>query len=360
MSQTQSRSLQQIKQDTELTRAGLTATVEQLRNSITDTAEDVRGRIKPDAIKAEVSHYFRNRGEKLLSDVTEAARRNPMQAVAVGAAVAYPLIRIVRTIPVPVLMVGAGLYFAGSRGQSLTQKARTMASDQLDRATAAVSEGIDGLTGASSKDTGIATRSGEVQDRIQSSVTSISDSAGALKERGARMANSATGAAQDFAENAASAARRAVQTTAESGLEVARSARERAADLAQTTSKTFRETIEQNPLAVAGVGLLLGALIASLLPRSQVEDQLIGGTSAAMKKRAQAAASEGFEAAKGAVRESYDEGTRQAETTDDVRKAAQEVGERVRHVAESAVTTAFEPGQDQDQAQSENQRRFTE
>jgi len=174
------------------------------------------------------------------------------------------------------------------------------------------------------------------------------------------MAGTATSTVQELAGNVTSTAQRALAATTDTSLETVRSLKEKASDLAQTTSKTARETIEHNPLAVAGVGLLLGALLASLLPRSRVEDQLVGETSAAMKKRAQAAASEGFEAAKGAVRESYDESTREAGTTDQVRKAAQEAGERVRHVAESAVTTAFEPGQDQDQAQGENQRRFTE
>jgi len=36
--------------------------------------------------------------------------------------------------------------------------------------------------------------------------------------------------------------------------------------------KSFIETIEQNPLVVAGVGLLVGGLIASALPRSDIED----------------------------------------------------------------------------------------
>src|ERR1700732_4216881 len=101
MSQTDARSLQQIKRETEQTRAGLTDTVEQLRNSVPATATDIRHRISPDAIKAEVSEYIKSRGERLLNDVTAAARRNPMQAVAVGASVAYPLLRLARTTPFP-------------------------------------------------------------------------------------------------------------------------------------------------------------------------------------------------------------------------------------------------------------------
>src|SRR5712675_1109852 len=130
---TDTRSLQQIKRETEQTRAGLTDTVEQLKTSVADTASDIRHRLSPDAIKAEVSDYIKSRGEQLMNDVTDAARRNPMQAVAVGASVAYPLLRMARAIPLPVLMVGAGLFFAGSKtGQSATRKADEMASDISD------------------------------------------------------------------------------------------------------------------------------------------------------------------------------------------------------------------------------------
>jgi hypothetical protein len=115
MAQADLRSLDQIKRETEQTRAGLTETVDRLRTSVAETASDIRPRIKPQAIKAEVSDYIKSRGEQLLSDVTAAARRNPIQAVAVGASVAYPLLRLARTIPLPVLMVGAGLFFAGSK-----------------------------------------------------------------------------------------------------------------------------------------------------------------------------------------------------------------------------------------------------
>ena len=81
---------------------------------MSDTASEIRQRISPENIKAEVSDYVRSRGERMLTDITEAARRNPMQAVAVGASVAYPLLRLAKSIPLPILMVGAGLFFAGS------------------------------------------------------------------------------------------------------------------------------------------------------------------------------------------------------------------------------------------------------
>ena len=115
MSQSDERSLHEIRRETEQTRAALTTTVEELRGTVSDTATDIKNRLRPDAIKAEVSGYIRSRGEQLLHDLTEMARRNPMQAVAIGASVAYPALRLARAIPLPVLMIGAGLFLTGSK-----------------------------------------------------------------------------------------------------------------------------------------------------------------------------------------------------------------------------------------------------
>jgi hypothetical protein len=414
MSQADTRSLQQIKRETEQTRAGLTNTVEQLKTTVADTASDIRLRISPDAIKAEVSDYIKSRGEQLLNDVTAAARRNPMQAVAVGASVAYPLLRLARAIPLPVLMVGAGLFFAGSKtGQAATQKASDIASDlsdevvrrarefgdhvgdsasaakayaseQFDRVSSTVSGGTDqvsrsanaaGATLASNsktlrdsaasigsalsdratdlRDQGVRmaeSAAATIQDKAASAGSSLSGRATDLKDQGLRMASSAASTVQDTATGAISAARNAGGAAADAGLDAARAMRDTASDLTDRAGKTIFQTIEQNPLLVAGLGLLIGGLIASALPRSDIEDGLVGDASTAVKRHAQAAASQGFDAAKNAVGEVYDEATRQAEaeglTPDGIGRAAEDLGQRVRRVAESAVTTAFEPAQE--------------
>jgi len=101
---------------------------------------------------------------------------------------------------------------------------------------------------------------------------------------------------------------------------------------------------------VAGVGLLVGGLIASALPRSSVEDDVVGSTAGAVKRRVQAAAAEGVDAAKQAVAGAYDEASKQAEAEglhpDGLSKAARDVGQRMRRVAEAAVSTAFDPSKE--------------
>src|SRR5271156_1095344 len=124
------RSLSDLREDAERTRADLTDTVDQLRSKVSDTVTDFRERISPDAVKAQMSDYFRTRGDALL----DKARENPLQAAAIGAILAYPLLGIVRSIPAPVLMVGAGLFLLGtSSGQNASRKIGALAGDLSDQ-----------------------------------------------------------------------------------------------------------------------------------------------------------------------------------------------------------------------------------
>ncbi len=384
MADADTRSLQQIKRETEQTRAGLTNTVEQLKASVAETASDIRHRISPDAIRAEVSDYIRSRGEQLMNDVTSAARRNPMQAVAVGASIAYPLLKIARAIPFPVLMVGAGLFLAGSKtGQAATQRASDMAadlsdemvrrahdlsgqvqdtassaknyaSDQYERISSAVAGGSSQVKGAANAaGASIASSSDKIKESAVAAGAAVSDRANSLKDDGLRIAGSAASTVQNMASEAMVTAPSAASLVTDTGMDAARTIRAKASDASDRAGKTIFQTIEQNPLLVGGVGLLVGGLIASALPRSDFEDELVGDTSSAAKRQIQAAASKGFDTAKTAVGEIYDETTRQAEaeglTTEGIGKAAQDISQRVRRVAEAAVTTAFEPSEENHQ-----------
>ena len=315
-----------------------------------------------------------------------------MQAVAIGASVAYPLLRMARAIPLPVLMIGAGLFFAGSKtGQAASQKAMDMASDLSDEVQRRAHDVRDQVAESAAAQrhtlrktsiacatrfrvglrrsarppirslkrptgwdrrspralTGLKDKADGLKDKAASLGASAADQASDLKDRTVRAAGSAASSLQDIASDATSSARRAAGSAADAGLNAVKTARDTASDLSGRAGKTVLETIEQNPLVVAGVGLLIGGLIASALPRSNIEDGLIGEASNSVKKRAQAAASQGIDAAKDAVGDVYDKAVRQAEaeglSPDALGNAAQDIGQRVRRVAESAVTTAFEP-----------------
>ena len=372
MEQRDTRSLQQIKLETEQTRASLTQTVEQLRATVAE-------RINPDAIKGEVSQYVRSRGEQLLDDATAAVRRNPMQAVAVGASVAYPLLRLARAIPVPIWLVGAGLFLASSKtGQSVSQKAtdaaselsnslmyrardiRDQAAGAADTAKSFASEKINRLTdavtgGTNQLNSGAGTEGGFVSEQFQDGASGVASS-----YRTAEMGEQDTQGSgiRDMAADAASAGRRAVEASKNMGLHAARTVQETASTVRERAGKTLFETVEQNPLLVAGVGLFVGGLIASALPRSDMENRVVGKASNSVKRRADEAAAGAVRAAKEAVGGAFEEATKQAEaeglTPEGVAQTARDLGERLRHVAEAAVTTAFEPAQNGNEHQQRN------
>jgi hypothetical protein len=378
MNQTVNPSLRELQRETEQTRQGLTRTVEQLRTSVSETADDLRRRVSPDAIKAEVSQYVRSRGERLVEDITAAARRNPMQAFAVGASLGYPLLRMARAIPLPVLMVGAGLFFAGSKtGESATQKASDLAadlsdevrrrsndlSDQVGSSIAAAREFAADAAGhageviaqsadqmrrsATSARADLNQGTDSLQIKASSSQEAISNRARDLKDGVADVVNSATGSAQNLVSDATTAVHQAALSTKDAARDAVNKLREKASDASDRAGKTVFETIEQNPLLVAGVGLLIGGLIASALSRSDIEGDLIGDASSAAKRQAQEAATKGFEAVKGAAGEILENVARQAGaeglTADGFDTVARDIGQRVRRVAETAVTTTFNP-----------------
>src|ERR1700722_3159582 len=375
MQQSANPSLGELKRETEQTRAGLTQTVEQLRTSVSETASDIRQRLSPESIKAGVSDYVRSRGERLVEDVPAAARRNPMQAVAVGAGIAYPLLKLARAIPMPVLLVGAGLFFAGSKtGQSAVQKASDVASefsDEVSRRGHDLSDQV-GASVAAARDAAIDAvgRAGEMMstgvdrlrdsagsvlnaqsDTVRDSAASLADTVSAkgrdLKGSVLDLAGSASERIRGIASDSSDAVQGTLVSTRDTAVETARILRNTASVASDRAGRTVFETIERNPLLVAGVGLLLGGLIASALPRSDLEDNLVGEASEAAKNRARDAASRGFDVAKDAAGEIFENVARQAGTegltSEGLDTAAKDIGQRVRRVAEAAVTTAFEP-----------------
>jgi hypothetical protein len=372
------RSLQDIRRETERTRSGLTHSVTELRGAVTDTASDIREKLRPEAIKSEVAGYIKGRREELVHTLTEAARRNPMQAVAVGASIAYPLMRIARSIPLPVLMIGAGLFFAGStKGRDLTQQASNVAGDLADEARRRAHDLSDQMAQAASEARDYATESaaqikGSVITAVEQSrhtvgaaMEGIRDQTGSAAQR-VRDAASSTGASissqtggarnaaagmtdklKTEASQAAASIRDTAVDAAEAGQDYATLTRERLAEAGSTTRRTMQETVEQNPLLMAGVGVLIGGLIASVMPKFELEDDLMGDASDQLRKRAHEAASDTFDSAKNAAGEILTDVAQKAEeeglTTDGLMKGVQDVGERLQRVAERGITTAFEP-----------------
>ena len=178
---------------------------------------------------------------------------------------------------------------------------------------------------------------------IQDAASQTADALGTTKDKMSQAAGAPARMVQEASEFVRDTGTRAAQ----SGQEFLDATRAQASRLSGQAAGTVRDTFQQNPLLVAGVGLLIGALIASALPKSDIEENLAGDASNAVKRKAREAAAAGFDAAKGATGEILanvaQQATAEGLTPDGLARSAQDVGQRVQRVAERAVTTAFDP-----------------
>ena len=273
-------------------------------------------------MKAEIGEYVRKRADALL----DKARENPLQTAAIGIGVAYPLLKIVRSIPAPVLMVGAGVFLLGSSsGQKLTadvsrraaaagesvsaslgaatNAATKKAHDTRDLTSSTLASMQDtlasGVAGAKHHAASVGASLDQLQDAASGVVSFASDGLADLKHRTVDAVGAAANSLAAGVTEASSNFRDGASSAGESGTETVLALRDRALETSQKVSSGVSAIIQENPLLVGGLGLAVGMLIASALPRSGLENNIMGGASADVQRRANEFASKEFDAVKG-------------------------------------------------------------
>ncbi len=111
------------------------------------------------------------------------------------------------------------------------------------------------------------------------------------------------------------------------------------------------ETIRQNPLLVGSIGLAIGALLASALPSSRLEDEWVGDAADRVRSGAREAATQGYEyakeAASAAVVSAGDRAKEGGLSPDALKSAATDYAERARKVMTNALDAAAPRGEAQ-------------
>jgi gas vesicle protein len=137
------------------------------------------------------------------------------------------------------------------------------------------------------------------------------------------------------------AATEAVSATYRSGIDAASRTGDQLTESFRDSRDSLLRTMNNHPLLVGGVGVLIGAVIASALPVSQAENRLMGDTSDDLKNRARDMASEGLDVAKTAARDVYQDTVSRAQgeglTPEAVRQTIKGVGDKVKNVVEQAA-----------------------
>jgi hypothetical protein len=330
------RSVEELRRDSEQSRAQLAATVDRLREQIADTAEDIRYKVSPEHIKAEVSGFISHKTHGWMDALKQQAMDNPMQAVAAGTAIAVPALRLARGFPLPLLMIGVGLALSS---KTVRDRAAEAAAPGIEKAREVVDEAADR---AQSLGDGMR----KAMSHAERQAAGMADEA---QETAEGMADAASGMAGDLRDRATLAAD-AVASKVRSGMdaasEIAKERIEQVRSTAANAPATASKVIRDNAAMIGALGVAIGAILAASLPSTRVEASVVGKASDQVKRAAGSAAQSGFEAAKDTVLSAADAAARSVSEADlggHASRITEDVTERLNEVADDVVTTAFDP-----------------
>ncbi|BDA85202.1 hypothetical protein Sa4125_27440 [Aureimonas sp. SA4125] len=253
----------------------LEARSQQLRSGLAETVGELKSRLSPETIKADVKEQVARTGQDMLAKLERSARENPLQTAAIGAGLAYPLIGILRSIPAPILLMGAGVALSG-RGNLLSG---LMSNDKL---AGAVSSGAERASDAA----------GSARTTASGAAASVTSAVRSAADR----TTSAAAAAANTVSETADAAVHSARANYHDGLHAAGEATDRAVALGRQGRNTLVDTVQRHPLMVGALTALAGAALAAMIPSSRTESRLFGSASSRVRDEASARAREGVSA----------------------------------------------------------------
>lgn len=369
-------SLSELQRETELTRAELVQTVDALRSRVSDTAEDIKQRVSPTHLKEEVKDYVRNTGQQWFETLERRARENPLQAVAIGAGVAYPAFSLLRAIPAPILLIGAGIALSRMGGDSQSGNSQRgygsgpasstgwsgagTGEGLMDQARGRYEYATDALRDSKEQATSairgtmsdVSDRMSNMADRASSSISGATSSiADRVSGAAAAVQDSAAGVGESLRKAGAGAAEtvtNAVSSVQQSGLEAVHYVSDTVGRTTRDVQESVGDVIERYPLIVGGVGLAIGAVIAASLPVSRQENRLLGSASDEMKDRARDMVAQGTDAAKEAAMQAYEDVMQLAKqhgvSPDQLRDEIHNIRDKVGKVAGQAMASTKDEG----------------
>jgi ElaB/YqjD/DUF883 family membrane-anchored ribosome-binding protein len=329
-------SVDDLRRESERGRAQLANTVENLRDRVSETASEIKTLVSPAHIKEEIRTYVREEREKLSDTIQRQVRENPLQAVAIGAAIAYPAWGLLRAMPMPLMLIGAGLFLTSSRGKRVMSDAQDKASEAYrqgaDMASEAITSAQDTLAGRSQGISQAFDAAGAaVSETARQTFDTVTSRAEAVKQQ--------VGAAVDQTAATAESAVASVKSAAST-------AKTRAGELQTNAGNAVMEFIEQNPILVAGVGAAIGAVLAASIPSSDAENRLFGPPRRALKEKASALVADGVEKAKDAAAnvtgDIAEAAAREGVDGDGLKRAVEGVMASARTVADRGLSAALD------------------
>ena len=290
------------------------------RSDMSDTINAIQERLSPNKLVDQAMNYFSSpNGKQMGQNLSNVVKENPL----------------------PVAMIGLGLSWLMLSSNSKSDQYRDYPErrfyDNADPSDRPYPPKRNFTTGYSRS------------DAAQPSLT----------ERASDAASTAAEKASDAARNVQGSVSQAADATRHKISDAAGAVREKASDMADEFGNQYdyyryqaqrgvQTALREQPLALVGVGLALGALLGAGLPSTRKEDEWMGETRDqlldAAKETGQEQAKKAMSVANAAVEAAVDETDRQTEKTEKtkgkVKEAVDEAKDSAKHVANAATEAA--------------------
>jgi hypothetical protein len=323
---------------------------EAARRRLSDTLDELTLKLTPGGVLDELLTYAKAGGGDFVKALGRSAAANPLPALLVGVGCAMFLTGRGRVgwTPEPEQRYRRdGIDAHGDERASGQRVGHTGAS--IGRAASAAGSALSAATGAVRD--GAEAVAGAVADQARSGADMVGAAASTLAGKVGEGADAVSGAAGTVAAKVAETAREAAGSAGQyagSMRETAAAGGRRAAAQVDALRRNIGETtatlVREQPLLVAAGGLVIGAAIAALFPRTTFEDSVMGEASAAVKETVGEVASGTLETAAGAVDHVADEVASAAEaeglTPDSAAESLKNLGDKMAKVASAGAEAA--------------------
>jgi hypothetical protein len=286
-----SPSIESLRNRSEQSRAQLKETISQFSQTLSDTTDELKTNLSPHHLKEEVRAYANEKKANAVQALRDNVANHPLEVLAIGAVLTYPLLGIFRKVPVPLALIGAGLLLSRNRDRSTVEKP-------------AESKGLEN-GGETTNGEGLGGRLRTGLDEGQASVVSAGTK---TAEAVADMATSAISGVQSTTEDIAA----------------------RAAKVGKDSKDALAGMVHSNPLLLGGVAIAIGGFIAASIPAFRIEERVLGKGGEALKDTVR-------KAADGAIAGAKAEATKVA---DNISAAARETGLTPEALDETVDTVA--------------------
>jgi ElaB/YqjD/DUF883 family membrane-anchored ribosome-binding protein len=246
------------------TPAELEREVEDARGRIDQTVEQLKDKMQPRELFDEATRVMGGASNKVLTTAVEQLRENPIPIALIGLGVAWLAVSQTRKRRGPDADYDGSGYYPTYEGYQEDEGLRAKVKARADAAKAKLAETAE-----------------KAKVGIAAVRTSAGDSVTDVRGRAAELASTARSKAGEYG----------------------RVAGDKAVEYAHQARRTFDETLENEPLVIAAVGVAVGAAIGASLPSTRVERRYMGP---AREKAADAAKAQ-FDEVKDIAGRAYDQ-----------------------------------------------------